>query len=68
MEDLIERFKESERRTEADIQKRQPDIEIEKKKAQEIIKKQWKGLERHENVKGKMKVTLGIKTKYKRFS
>ena len=39
MEDLIERFIESESRTEADIQKRQSNIEIEKNKAQEIIKK-----------------------------
>ena len=54
MEDLIERFIESESRTEADIQKRQSDIEIEKNKAQEI--------------RVKMKVTLEIITKYRRFS
>ena len=26
-------------------------------------KKQWKDLQRHENVRGRIKVTLGIKTK-----
>ena len=66
LEDLTERFEESERRTEADTQKKkkQSDIENERKKAQEIRKKkQWKDLERHENLRGKMKVTPGIKTK-----
>ena len=36
------------------------------KKAQEIRKKkQWKDLQRHENVRSKMKMTLEIKTKLK---
>ena len=62
LENLTERFEESEHRTEADAPKRQSNFENEKKKAQEIRKKkQWKDLERHENVRGKMKVTLGIK-------
>ena len=39
LEDLTERFEESERRTEADAHKRQSDIENEKKKAQEVRKK-----------------------------
>ena len=38
LEDLIERFEESERRTEADTEKGQSDIENAKKKAQEIRK------------------------------
>ena len=43
LEDLTGRFEESERRTESDTQKRQSDIENEKKKAQEIRKKQRLG-------------------------
>ena len=38
-EGLTERFEESERRTKTDTQKRQSDIENEKKKAREIRKK-----------------------------
>ena len=53
LEDLIERFQESERRTKADNQKRQSYIENKKKRAQEMRKKQWKR-------SGEMKVTLGI--------
>ena len=65
-EDLTERFEESERRTEADTQKRQPDIENVKKESSRIKKKkQWKDLERHENVRGKLKVTLEMKKKLK---
>ena len=48
-------------KTEADTQKRLFDIENEKKKTQEMRKKQWKDLERQENVMGKMKVALVIK-------
>ena len=39
LEDLTEGFEESERRAEADTQKRQSDIKNEKKKTQEIRKK-----------------------------
>ena len=39
LEDITERFGESERRTEADTQKRRKNIENEKRKAQEIRKK-----------------------------
>ena len=39
LEDLTERFEKSERRTEADTQKRQFDFKNEQKKAQEIRKK-----------------------------
>ena len=67
LEDITERFGESERRTEGDTQKRRKNIENEKRKAQEIKKKQWKDFEKHENISGKMKVTLGIKQS-KRFS
>ena len=63
LEDLIERFEESERRTEADTQKRQSDIKNQKKKAQEMRKKQWEDLEGQAKVRSKMKVTLGIITK-----
>ena len=63
LEVIIERFEECKRRTVADNQKRQSDIENEKKKAQELRKKKRKDLERQENVRSKMKVTLGIKTK-----
>ena len=67
-EDLTERFGESEHGTEADTQKRRKNIENEKRKSQEIRKKkQWKDFEKHENISGKMKVTLGIKQS-KRFS
>ena len=38
LEDVIERFEESERRTKADTQKRQTYIENEKKKVQEMRK------------------------------
>ena len=61
----IERFEVRKRRTKADNQKRQSDIKNKKKKAQELRKKQQKDLERQENVKSKIKVTLGIKTKQK---
>ena len=57
-------MEESEQRTEADTRKRLSDIKNEKNKAQEIIK-QWKDLGRYENIRGNMKVTLGIKTKSK---
>ena len=63
LEVIIERFEECKRRTVADNQTRQSDIENEKKKAQELRKKKRKDLERQENVRSKMKVTLGIKTK-----
>ena len=63
LEDLIDRFEESEHRTKVDTQKRQSYIVNEKNKSQEMRKKQWKNLERQENVRSKMKVTLGIKTK-----
>ena len=39
------------------------DIENEKKKVQKMRKKQCKNLERQENVRGKIKVTLVIKNK-----
>ena len=39
LEDLVERFEESERRPQADTQKRQSYIEIEKNKAQEMGQK-----------------------------
>ena len=42
LDDLIERFEESERRTETDTKQGQSDIENAKKKAQEIRKKRWK--------------------------
>ena len=42
LEEFTERLEESESRTGADTQKRQSDIKNEKKKAQEIRKKQWK--------------------------
>ena len=63
LEVIIERFEECKRRTVADNQKRQSDIENEKKKAQELRKKKRKDLKRQENVRTMMKVTLGIKTK-----
>ena len=62
-ENLIERFEESERRTDVDTQNRQSDIENKNNKAQEIGKKQWKNLGRQENIRGKMKVTLVIRNK-----
>ena len=52
LEDLIVRFKESERRTEEDTKTRQYDTEKEKKKLKKREKKQWKDLERQENVRG----------------
>ena len=58
-EDLTERFEESERRTEANTQKRLFHIENEKKKAQEMRRKEWKDLERQEDKRTKMKMTLG---------
>ena len=61
LEDVIERFAESQRRTKADTEIRQSYIENAKKKAQEM-RKQWKNLNRQENVRGKIKVTLGMKT------
>ena len=58
LEDVTEGFDESERRTKADTQKRQSYIENERKKCQEM-RKQWEDLERQENVRSKIKVTLG---------
>ena len=56
---LIEILKKSERRTKADTQKGQSYIYISRNEK----KKQWKDLGRQENIRGKMKVTLEIKTK-----
>ena len=60
----MKRFEESKPRTKAGTQKRQCTSKIKKRKLKNWGKKQWKDLERKKNVKSKMKVTLGIKTKY----
>ena len=66
LEDLTGRFDESEGRTEADAQKRQSYIKNEKKKAQQMRRKERERFgERQKHVRSKMKVALGIKTKEK---
>ena len=62
LEDLTERYEESECRTEVDTQKRQSGIDNKKKRSRNE-KKAIEDLEREENVKGKMKVTLVMKNK-----
>lgn len=64
LENLTKRFQGNERRTERDTQKGQCDIKNVKKKAQEIRK----DFERQENVRGKMKATMGIKKQSRRCS
>ena len=66
VEDITKRFEETQLISKADTQKRQSDIENEKKEAQETRKKAMERLVRWkwkmENVRCKTKVTLGIKT------
>ena len=61
LEDIIERFEESKRRTKADTQKRQT-ISKTKKESSRNQKKTMERFGETKNVRCKMKVTLGIKT------